>query len=90
MEQLNKLFYKDSDGALIVYDVTNEESYNRVGYWIQELRSHVPHVKLVLLGNKCDLVSERKVPTDKAKAFARDNKMYFFEVSAKENSDENI
>ncbi|CAI0462158.1 unnamed protein product, partial [Linum tenue] len=61
-------YYRGAHGIIIVYDVTDEESFN--------------NVKL-LVGNKCDLTSKRAVPYDTAKAFADEIGIPFLETSAK-------
>ena len=76
-------YYRRADAAIIVYDVTNHGSYEKVDMWLKELRSHAsPDIDIMLVGNKCDLPSPRAVSTDKAKSYAEKNSMLFCETSA--------
>ena len=56
------LYYRGAAAAIIVYDITDEESYERMESWIDEMqRLGPPNVVLAIAGNKCDLKNERKV-----------------------------
>ena len=80
---ITRAYYKNSVCALVVYDITNRESFNNVQNWIEDCLSQSPKtVILVLVGNKIDL-SDRKVTFDEGKELAEKNKMLFFECSAK-------
>ena len=80
---ITRAYYKNSVCALIVYDITNRESFNNVQTWIEDCLSQSPKtVLLVLVGNKIDL-SDRKVTFDEGKNLADKNKMLFYECSAK-------
>lgn len=79
--------YRKSIGALIVYDITKEQSFMSVKKWIEEVREHAePEIVIMLVGNKLDLAeqhpSERKVAREFAADFARKNKLLFMETSA--------
>ncbi|KAJ6248996.1 ras and ef-hand domain-containing protein [Anaeramoeba flamelloides] len=80
---LTPLYYRGAKGAIIVYDITNSESYKRATDWILELRENGEQdAKIVLVGNKIDL--ERKVVEDTtAQKFADKNDLHFFTTSAK-------
>ena len=70
-------YYRDALGAIIVYDITNQESFNNVARWVQDVRSNSnnKNIHVMLLGNKSDLVKERKVPADSGKLFCRNNEL---------------
>jgi small GTP-binding protein len=59
------LYYKDSDGALVCYDVSDKKTFARASHWCAELRTMLKdEVSLILCGTKCDLpnvVSEAEV-----------------------------
>jgi Ras-related protein Rab-1A len=77
-------YYKGSHGVILVYDITDRESFNNIVNWLAEVRKHAgPNVARVLVGNKCDLTAERKVTEKEAKEFAEQQGMQFFEASAK-------
>ncbi|QLG72883.1 hypothetical protein HG535_0D05920 [Zygotorulaspora mrakii] len=76
-------YYRGSHGIIIVYDVTDQESFNGVKMWLQEIDRYATSTVLKLLvGNKCDLKEKRVVEYDVAKEFADANKMPFLETSA--------
>jgi Ras-related protein Rab-2A len=79
---ITRAYYKNSVCALIVFDINNEDTFDSVQSWIQECKLQTPKtVTMVLVGNKCDL--ECKVDRNKAKELAEENKMLYFETSAK-------
>jgi GTPase SAR1 family protein len=53
-------------GALIVYDITDRDSYDKVRNWVKELRINLPSdTPILIAGNKCD-VDNRQIPLDEA------------------------
>ena len=87
---ITRAYYKNSVCALVVYDITNRESFNNVQTWIEDCLSQSPKtVLLVLVGNKIDLKDSRKVTLDEGKELAEKNKMLFFECSAKNGDNVN-
>lgn len=80
---ISRSIYHGAKGAMIVYDITNQTSFDNVGMWLQELKAHVhPTTILFLIGNKSDLDHMRVVKKETADRFARENNMVFFETSA--------
>lgn len=68
---LGPIYYRDSNGALLVYDITDRGSFVKVQHWIKELRSVVGRdIVLVIVGNKCDLEKQRQVNDTDAKEYA--------------------
>jgi small GTP-binding protein len=81
------MYYRNSNGILIVYDVTNGESFVHTKSWIEEVKNNCGDndtMPIVLVGNKCDLTN-RIVSTKDQEEYAKLMNMPFFEVSAKEN-----
>ena len=75
---------------MIVYDITNMDSFVRAKNWVQELqRQGDSSVVIALAGNKSDLNDQRVVETAEAQAYADEKNLIFFECSAKANSNIN-
>lgn len=61
--EIRNEFYRDTQGLILVYDITNKASFDALSYWIQEFQRHLPdeesfkRVTVVVLGNKCDLIN---------------------------------
>lgn len=59
---LGPIYYRDADGALLVYDITDAESFNKVKKWVKELRKIVGNdIAISIAGNKIDLEKNRAV-----------------------------
>ncbi|CAN6460594.1 unnamed protein product [Victoria cruziana] len=74
-------------GILLVYDVTDESSFNNIRNWIRNIEQHASdNVNKILVGNKADMdESKRAVPTSRGQALADEYGIKFFETSAKTN-----
>eukprot|EP01126_Amoeba_proteus_P040786 TRINITY_DN4372_c0_g1_i9.p1 TRINITY_DN4372_c0_g1~~TRINITY_DN4372_c0_g1_i9.p1 ORF type:complete len:223 (+),score=47.14 TRINITY_DN4372_c0_g1_i9:370-1038(+) len=86
---ISKEYYRGANGALLVYDVTDHESFDRINHWYQELLAYcqtdTPPIT-ILVGNKSDMKHLAQVSTDEAKRYAKDKQLGFYETSAKMNS----
>ncbi|OHT02163.1 small GTP-binding protein [Tritrichomonas foetus] len=80
---LAKIYYHDTQAAIIVYDVTSIETFYEIKYWLNELKSseNSTHV-LAIVGNKVDRADERVVTPELARAFANDHNAFYYETSA--------
>ena len=78
-------FYRNSSLALMVYAIDDRMSFENLDNWLKELkRESNPGAKIILIGNKVDLESDRVVSKEEAEKFAKDyNFSQFFETSAK-------
>jgi len=77
-------YYRGAHGIIVVYDVTDTESFNNVKQWLNEIdRYACENVNKLLVGNKCDLVSKKAVDYETAKDFADKLNIPFLETSAK-------
>ena len=80
---ITRAYYKSSVCALVVYDISNVESFQNVQNWIEDCKIQSPKsIFMVLVGNKCDLDNCRKISYEQGKALADRNNMLFFETSA--------
>lgn len=82
---LIKKYYQGTDGIILVFDLTNENSFNKLKSWINEISENTEKAQIILVGNKADLI-ERKVDEDKAETFAKQRDMKYIETSAKEGT----
>ncbi|KAG8044751.1 hypothetical protein GUJ93_ZPchr0079g2776 [Zizania palustris] len=80
-------YYRGAMGILLVYDVTDESSFNNIRNWIRNIEQHASdNVNKILIGNKADMdESRRAVPSAKGQALADEYSIKFFETSAKMN-----
>ncbi|KAJ5074026.1 ras and ef-hand domain-containing protein [Anaeramoeba ignava] len=82
-------YYRDADGVMIVYDITDENSFDQVDHWFDEISKQAPpSVVKILVGNKTDLENKRKISTERGLNAANSRSCPFIEVSAK--SGENV
>ena len=79
-------FIKKADGVILIYDISNRESFDSIGEWIKNIRETGKEIlPVVLVGNKCDLPPEkRKITEIEGKEKADEFKISFFESSCKE------
>ena len=79
---LRKRYYFGAAGAIVVYDICGERSFEGLQKWLEELRREVQGVTTIIIGNKKDLEADRKVPREVAEKYAADNEALYFESSA--------
>ena len=78
-------FYRNSSLAIIAYSIDNQNSFNNIEAWLNEIKSQAnPETKIFLIGNKADLDDLRKVDKETAEKFSKAHGFNFFtETSAK-------
>ena len=81
---LTRSYYRNASAVVIVYDITNRNTFEKAKIWIKEIEDYVDsNVLRVLVGNKSDLYPDRKIEYFEGHSFAEKNYMEFFETSAK-------
>ena len=81
---LTSSYYRGAHGIIIVYDVTNKDSFDNVRQWMQEIEKFASeNVNKLLVGNKSDLEEQREVTYDEGVELAKKFYIPFLEVSAK-------
>jgi len=83
---LGPIYYRDAKGAILVYDITDQSTFDRVKSWTKELRKMVgdnTKICITIVGNKIDLERRRVVSQQSAKKYAEGVGATYFEVSAK-------
>ena len=83
-------FYRQSNGILVVFDLSDRDTFNKVSFWLDSLKEKVdPACVVVLVGNKADLKGEAGVlfvAREEIDALARSSGVKYFECSAKKNT----
>ena len=82
---ITKNIYRNANGVLFVYDITNQESFNNIKNWIKDLQNVGNDIKGVIIGNKLDLEQKRDVSKEDLEEIGKKNQMPFLETSAKQN-----
>jgi len=79
-------FYRNASLAILVYSIDNQNSYNNIEAWLNEIKSQSnPETKTFLIGNKIDLENERKIPKELAQQFCKDHGFNYFEETSAKN-----
>uniref|UniRef100_A0A914UVI0 Uncharacterized protein n=1 Tax=Plectus sambesii TaxID=2011161 RepID=A0A914UVI0_9BILA len=77
-------YYRDADALLLVFDVTNRQSFDNIRNWLAQIREYAQEsVAILLVGNKIDLNVQRKVKPDEGKQLAATYEIPYMETSAK-------
>ena len=85
-----KNYFQSSDGFIIVYDISDIESFEKLDYWIEQIKTNSQeNIKMILFGNKCDLIDDRQIKKEEGEEYAKTKKIKFFEVSAKDGTNVN-
>eukprot|EP00211_Chloroparvula_japonica_P014949 CAMPEP_0119130898 /NCGR_PEP_ID=MMETSP1310-20130426/9027_1 /TAXON_ID=464262 /ORGANISM="Genus nov. species nov., Strain RCC2339" /LENGTH=231 /DNA_ID=CAMNT_0007121439 /DNA_START=14 /DNA_END=710 /DNA_ORIENTATION=- len=84
---ITSAYYRGAVGALLVYDITKQVTYDNVERWLKELRDHADsNIVIMLVGNKSDLRHLRSVQTEDAQGFCEKEGLSFIETSALEST----
>lgn len=80
---LTRQYYRDSQGAIIVFDITKKKTFDSLQTWIDDIKDYSDKdIPIIIIGNKSDLIDEREVSENNINEFLND-KYTYFEVSAK-------
>ena len=94
-KSLTKSFFRNAQGVMLVYDVTNSETYDNLKFWMQSIKNNMSpdmgEIPIIIVGNKIDC-EDREVNAKEAESFWKEQGYPYFETSAKtgENIDETI
>jgi len=81
---ITRSYYRNTAGALLVYDITRRETFMHANQWLNDAKNHgSSDMTVMLVGNKCDLEHLRQVSTEEGAKFAQENSLLFIETSAK-------
>eukprot|EP01119_Soliformovum_irregulare_P005071 TRINITY_DN1644_c0_g1_i1.p1 TRINITY_DN1644_c0_g1~~TRINITY_DN1644_c0_g1_i1.p1 ORF type:complete len:136 (+),score=38.41 TRINITY_DN1644_c0_g1_i1:316-723(+) len=86
---ITRSYYRGTTGAILVYDITRRETFDRLSEWLEDCRKYAnENIVIMLIGNKCDLQEKRQISREEGEKFAKDNGLFFLEASAR--TDENV
>ena len=78
-----KIFFQKVQGIILMYDITNRDSFEHLSKWIQMINDTTYNIPVVLVGNKLDDEEDKRiVREEEGKAFAKENGYLFYEASA--------
>ena len=84
---LTPSYLRNAEGVILVYDVTNSDSFDDLKSWIDSIKNHLGEkyasFPAIIIGNKVDLQDNREISNEDASKFAKDNNYKYFETSAK-------
>ena len=84
-QNIAKQYYKGANGVLLIYDISNRKSFERIDFWLKELKENnrLDELFICLVGNKIDLEEKRVIKYEEGEKYALDNNVHFLEVSAR-------
>ncbi len=83
-KSLSTNYIKKANGILLVYDITEKNSFNNISKWMEDIDDEVGNkLPIILVGNKMDLKEERAVSKEEGEAMAIQYKIKFYETSSK-------
>ena len=80
---LAPMYYRGAKAAVIVYDITDEDTFKGAKTWVSEIKKKSNNCFILLVGNKVDLTNNRKVDINMVKNYVDDNNIIYMESSAK-------
>jgi len=80
-------YFNGANGVLLCFDITNRKTFEKLNFWINELKEklNLDELFIILIGNKIDKENEREISIEESKKFAKENNILYFEISAKTN-----
>ena len=80
--RIRKYFTKRAKGYIILYDITERDSFNMAKEWISQLKEEIPNeIIIALVGNKIDRYEEEEVSNEEGREYANENGLIFYETS---------
>lgn len=82
---INKSLLAKVHGIILIYDITDQDSFDHINNWITIIKEANENASLILVANKCDIEDKRVISEDEGNKLAVENNISFVEASAKEN-----
>ena len=84
---VTKQYYQGANGVILIFDLTDQNTFNDLKKWIKDVKNYgEKNVQVIIVGNKLDLVGQRKVSNSQATNFCRENNYKYIEASAKDGT----
>ncbi len=81
---IRSIYYRGARGAAIVFDLSNQESFEHIPRWVDEIkRETIGDIPILLIGNKSDLINSREVTLEDIYNITRRFNLLYMETSAK-------
>ena len=89
---INKNLFQRVQGIILMYDISVKKSFDNLEKWMELIKQLTSGIPILLIGNKIDLIEERKISKEMGETFANNNNIIFFESSGKtgENVEESF
>jgi len=84
--RVRQTYLRNSEAALLVFDLTRRDTFDKIKKWHEEILKDSKKTSLILVGNKSDLIDQRDVPKEEARALAKELGLSYFETSAKDGT----
>lgn len=86
-QSISRTYYQDVEVAIIVYDVTNRESFDNINFWLKQLKeNNGGEIVTVIAGNKCDMAEKEVVTEEEERELAESRYALHFRTSAKDGT----
>ena len=86
-QSLTQNYFRNAEGVLLAYDITNTESFDNLKNWIKSIKTNIEgkniFIPVIIIGNKIDMEDSREIEKENAEKFAKENNYKYFETSAK-------
>ena len=86
-KSLTPNYFKNAEGVILTYDITNTESFENLKYWINSIKTHLGDknifIPIIIVGNKLDMEDKRKITKENADKLSKEYNYKYFETSAK-------
>ena len=86
-KSISQNYIKKADGILLMYDISNKQSFENIGNWMKTINDNNSSIKMsvVLVATKCDLIKERVISKETGEKLAENFGIHFYETSSKDN-----
>lgn len=81
-KSLTKQYYRDAKGILLIFDMTEPQTFINLNKWIEEINNNIQYkIPIIIVANKKDLMGQRKVSEIEGKCYAEKNNYHYIETS---------